>query len=122
MGTGTLYAPGNNIKPFLSGSVGYQWSHGDFQRLRTYDSQWLWDVSGGVEIGMGFVTFTPRIGYTDSFENNSRSTWHYGGEVHHWFNERVGGYVDATFHDPRRNGGNNAPEAWTYLAGLRVKF
>jgi len=44
--------------------------------------------------------------------------WSYGAQVHHWFNEQVGGYLDATFHDPRTGGG---VEWWTYTAGLRLR-
>jgi hypothetical protein len=115
----TFFLPTRAIKPFISGAVGYQWSRGDIQSLRTYDSQWIWGASSGVQIPLGAFTLTPRISYTDTMQNSSVGSWHYGAEAHHWFTEKLGGYLDATFHDPRRNGG---PEAWTYTAGMRLRF
>ena len=115
----TFYTQLAGMRPFLSGAIGYQWSRGDIQSLRTYDDQWIWGASGGAEIPLGLVSLTPRISYSDTMRNNSIGSWHYGAEVHHWFNEKLGGYLDATFHDPRQ--GVN-PEAWTYTAGVRMRF
>ena len=115
----TLFAPVTGPKPFLSGGVGYQWSRGDIQRLRTYDSQWIWNAGAGVELPMGTFSLTPRVTFSDSFDSNGIGVWHYGGELHHWFNEKMGGYVDVTFHDPK---GRVRPEVWTYTAGLRMRF
>lgn len=115
----TFYAPTGRVKPFVSGGVGYQWSRGDIQSLRTFDHAWVWGASGGVELPMGFVTFTPRLSYTDTFRSSGIGAWHYGTQAHHWFNEKVGGYLDATFHDPKSGGG---VEWWTYTAGVRFKF
>jgi hypothetical protein len=120
LGTGlTWYAPTGSMKPFLSGGVGYQWSRGDIQSLRTYDHEWTWGASAGVQMAMGLFSLTPRVSYSDLWRDGSIGSWHYGAEAHHWFNEKVGGYVDATFHDPRRGGG---VEWWTYTAGVRLRF
>jgi hypothetical protein len=116
----TLYAPMGGVKPFMSGGIGYQWSRGDIQRLRTYDHEWVWNASAGFEAILGFVAITPRVSFTDSIENRGGvGAWSYGAQAHHWFNEKLGGYLDATFHDPRKGGG---AEWWTYMAGLRFKF
>jgi hypothetical protein len=116
----TFFSPNaRGVKPFVGGALGYEWSHGDFQRLTAYDDQWVWGVSGGAEIAVGAFAFTPRVTFSDTMLAGSPGAWHYGGEVHHWFNERFGGYVDATFHDPRHN---SAPQAWTYTAGMRMRF
>ncbi len=115
----TFFAPASGVKPFVTGGVGYQWSRGDLQSLRTYDHEWTWAASGGVEMPMGLFALTPRITYSDTMRGGSTGAWHYGAQVHHWFTEKVGGYVDATFHDPLRNSG---PESWTYTAGVRLRF
>jgi len=119
-GQATIYTPMGRVKPFLSGGVGYQWSRGDIQRLRTYDHEWVWNAGAGFEALLGTVALTPRISFTDTIENRGGAgAWNYGAQAHHWFNEKVGGYLDATFHDPRKGGG---VEWWTYTAGLRFKF
>jgi hypothetical protein len=115
----TFYAPTGRVKPFISTGLGYQWSRGDIQSLRTYDHEYVWSASGGVEVPMGLFAFTPRVSYNDTMRSNSIGAWSYGAQVHHWFNEKVGGYVDATFHDPRSGGG---AEWWTYMAGVRLRF
>jgi hypothetical protein len=114
-----FFAPTRGAKPFIGGLVGYEWTHGSLRRLRTYDNQWVWGATGGVEVPVGLFAFTPHVGYTDTMHSGSTGSWHYGAEAHHWFSETVGAYVDATFHDPNRNGG---PEAWTYTAGLRMRY
>lgn len=115
----TWYAPTGPMKPFLSGGVGYQWSRGDIQRLRTFDHEWTWSAGGGVQMAMGAFSLTPRVAYSNFWRSGAIGSWHYGAEAHHWFNEKVGGYLDATFHDPRRGGG---AEWWRYTAGLRLRF
>jgi hypothetical protein len=117
--SGALYAPMAGMKPFVAAGLGYQWSRGDFQRLRTFDEMWLWNAGAGVEIPLGMFSLTPRVTYSDAFDDNGVGIWRYGGQVHHWFNERMGGYLDATFHESR---GNFRANAWTYTAGLRLKF
>lgn len=117
---GTIYTPTGATKAFLNGSIGYQWSRGDIQRLRTYDDQWVWTGSAGVEIPFGMLTFTPRISFSDTIEDVDLGVWHYGGELHHWFNDRFGGYVDVTYHEPRRS--DFRPKSWTYMAGLRLRY
>ena len=120
LGTGlTFYAPTGAMKPFVSGGVGYQWSRGDIQSLRTDDHEWTWNASAGAQMSMGLFSLTPRISYSDLWRGGSLGSWHYGAEAHHWFSEKMGGYVDATFHDPRRGSG---PESWTYTAGMRFRF
>lgn len=115
----TLYGANRGFKPFVSGSLGYQWSRGDIQSLRVDDHEWIWGASVGAEIPLGTFALTPRISYSDTFRYGSGDgSWHYGAEAHHWFNERMGGYLDATFHEPNRVGAN----AWTYTAGLRFRF
>lgn len=117
--SGTLFAPMGGLKPFLNAGLGYQWSRGDLQRLRTFDDMWLWGASLGAEIPFGAFSLTPRIGYSDAFDDNGLRSWHYSGELHHWFNERMGGYLNVGFHNPRN--GFRA-DAWTYTAGVRMKF
>lgn len=116
----TFYTPTsfNGAKPFLGGMVGYQWARGDLQSFRTYDDDWTWGATAGVEIPLGTFALTPRVSYSDTMRGGSLGSWHYGAEAHHWFSEKLGGYLDATFHDPR----GAAPEAWTYTAGLRFRF
>ncbi len=121
LGSGlTWYAPTGRMKPFLSGGLGYQWSRGDLQSLRTYDHEWTWNAGGGVQLALGTFSLTPRLAYSDTWRSGSIGQWHYGAEAHHWFSEQVGGYVDATFHDPRHSVAG--PEYWTYTAGLRLRF
>jgi len=120
MAHAVFYAPMAGVKPFMGGGVGYQWSRGDIQRLRTFDHEWVWNATAGFEAILGYVAVTPRISYADTIENHGGSgLWSYGAQLHHWFNEKVGGYLDATFHDPRSGGG---VEWWTYTAGVRLRF
>jgi hypothetical protein len=116
----TFFSPMRGMKPFVSGLLGYQWSRGDIQSFRTYDNEWVWGASAGAEIPLGRIALTPRVSYTDTMHANSVGTWHYGAEAHHWFTEKVGGYLDATFHEPRHN--RAGPDAWTYTAGVRFRF
>jgi opacity protein-like surface antigen len=116
---GIWYFPAGAVTPFLSAGAGYQWSHGDIQSLRTYDDMWLWMLGGGIEIPLRSFTITPHIKYSDAFHNNDVSTWHYGAEVHTWFTEKVGGFVDATFHQPHASW---RTDSWTYTAGVRFRF
>lgn len=118
-GSGTFFLATGTMRPFLQGGVGYQWSRGDLQSLRTYDDMWLWNAGAGVEIPLGLFSVTPRVAYSDAFDDNGVGVWHYGGEVHHWFSEQVGGFVDATYHEAR---GDVRANAWTYTAGLRLRF
>lgn len=116
----TLYGQGPGLKPFVSAAVGYQWSRGDLQSFRTYDDQWVWGASVGAEFPLGRFALTPRISYSNTFDDGTDGgEWSYGGEAHHWFTERVGGYLDATFHEPRAR---FAPDYWTYTAGVRLRF
>ena len=116
----TFYTPtSGNMKPFVSGGVGYQWSRGDLQALRTFDHEWTWMASGGVEAIMGSIVLTPRVSYVDTMRSHSIGSWQYGAQVHHWFSEKTGGYLDATFRDPLNGGGR---ESWTYTAGMRFRF
>lgn len=119
-GNATIFAPGRAAKPFLGGMIGYQWSRGDIQRLRTYDNEWVWGASAGVELPFaGAFALTPRLSFTDTFrDGGGLGVWHYGAQAHHWFNEKFGGYLDATFHDPRRG----SVEWWSYTAGMRFRF
>jgi hypothetical protein len=119
MGTATLFSPSGRVKPFLTGGIGYQWSRGDIQSLRTYDHEWVWTAGGGVEVPVGLLVLTPRVAYHDSMRSSGIGAWTYGAQAHRWFNEKVGGYLDATFHDPKSGGG---AEWWTYTAGLRFRF
>ena len=115
----TFFGTSRGAKPFISPILGYQWSRGDLERLRTYDSQWVWGGSAGVELPMGHMALTPRATFTDSWRSSSIGTWHYGAEAHTWLSEKTGLYVDATYHDPQRQSG---PQYWSYMAGLRLKF
>ena len=119
MGTATVFGSNVGPKPFFTGGIGYQWSRGDIQSLRTYDHEWVWMAGGGFEIPLGALAVMPRVSYSDSMRRSGIGSWHYGAQAHHWFNEKVGGYLDATFHDPRPGGG---VEWWTYTAGLRFRF
>lgn len=115
----TFYAQRGAIKPFLNGAIGYQWSRGDIQNLSIDDGDWLWGLSAGTEIPFGTFAVTPRVSYADTFGGDDEGQWSYGGELHHWFSDGLGGYLDATFHDPRAS--MNA-EYWTYTAGVRFRF
>jgi hypothetical protein len=115
----TFYAPMAGVQPFVTGGVGYQWTRGDIQSLRTNDHEWVWGGSAGFQMAYGRVALTPRVTYSDTMHRGSIGAWHYGGEAHTWFNEKWGGYFDATFHDPRRGGGG---EYWTYTGGVRMRF
>ena len=104
----------------MGGGIGYQWSRGDIQRLRTFDHEWLWNATAGFEAILGYLAVTPRISYANTVEDHGGAGfWSYGAQLHHWFNEQMGGYLDATFHDPRAD---NGVEWWTYMAGLRLRF
>lgn len=118
-GNATYFVPMSGMKPFVSGGVGYQWSRGDIQSLSVYDSKWLWGASGGVELAFGRFAVTPRVSYTDTMHSEKFGSWHYGAEVHHWFTDRFGGYVDATYHNPR---GPERFHSWTYTAGIRMRY
>jgi hypothetical protein len=120
------YIPMNGVKPFIGAAIGYQWARADFSSpfsssrpVRFSEDEWVWAGTAGVEIPMGTWAITPRISYSDTMSSNSYGAWHYGAEAHHWFTEKVGGYLDATFHDPRHGAG---PESWTYTAGMRLRF
>jgi hypothetical protein len=41
-GNATTFSSNRGVKPFLNGMLGYQWSRGDIQSLRTYDHEWVW--------------------------------------------------------------------------------
>lgn len=110
---------GSGVKPFISGAIGYQWSRGDLQSFRIDDDDWAWGASAGAEVPLGRFALTPRISYSDDFHGNTKGMWSYGGELHHWFSEKMGGYADVTFHEPRET---FAPDYWTYTAGLRFRF
>ncbi|MEO5961048.1 MAG: hypothetical protein ABIZ49_14200 [Opitutaceae bacterium] len=116
----TFFSPMRGMKPFVTGLLGYQWARGDLQSFRTFGHEWIWGASVGAEIPLGAFALTPRISYTDTMHSNSVGSWHYGAEAHHWFTEKVGGYLDATFHEPR--GSRGGPDRWTYTAGFRVRF
>jgi hypothetical protein len=107
------------FKPFLGGMVGYAWSRGDFQRLRTFGHRWLYDVSAGAEFAMGAISLTPRVGFSDTMHRSSIGSWHFGAEGHTWFNEKLGGFVDATYHEPQHSIGSGY---WTYTGGLRMRW
>lgn len=112
------YVPMRGVKPFIGGGVGYEWHRGDIQRLRTYDHEWTWTAMGGVEIPVGAFAIIPQISYDDNMHGGSIGMWSYGAQVHHWFTEKIGGYVDATYMDPRGPGA----ELWRYMAGMRFRF
>lgn len=122
----TLYTPTGRTKAFFNGAVAYQWTNenlagaNDARRLRFFEDQWFFAVTGGLEIGLGTFSLTPRVSYTDTFDDIDLSSWHYGAELHTWFNEGWGGYLDATYHDPDRR--DQRPESWTYKAGLRFRY
>jgi hypothetical protein len=110
---------GNSVKPFLGGMVGYAWSRGDFSRLRTFGHRWLFEVKGGAEIPLGGVTLTPHIAFADTMHRSSIGGWSYGAEGHAWFSEKLGGFVDATWHNPQHNVSGSY---WTYTGGLRLRW
>jgi hypothetical protein len=115
---GKYYMPMQGVKPFVGGGAGYQWHRGDLQSFRTYDHEWVWSAMGGVEIPFGRFAVTPQVVYDDNMRGGSIGTWSYGAQVHHWFSERMGGYLDASYHDPHGPG----TEMWSYFAGLRYRF
>jgi hypothetical protein len=77
----------------------------------------VWGLGFGFEVPMGALAITPRVTYTDTMEAGSDWAYHYGAEIHHWFNETAGFYADVTFNDPRV-----LPASWSYFAGLRFRF
>jgi hypothetical protein len=116
----TLWGTNVGVKPFVTGAVGYKWSQGDLQSFRTYDDTFVWAASAGAEIPLGTFALTPRVAYSDDFHSGHRDgIWHYGAQAHHWFSEKLGGYLDVAWHNPRER---LAPENWTYTAGLRMRF
>lgn len=117
--SGTFYSRMAGAKPFVTAGLGYQWSRGDVQRLRTFDEMWLWSAGGGVEIPLGRVAVTPHATYSDAFNDNGAEFWRWGGQVHTWFNEKMGGYLDVSFHESRHN---LRADSWTYMAGVRMRF
>lgn len=120
LGYGKFYLPlAGGAKPFLGGGVGYQWVRGDLQRLRTYGHEWLWSAVGGVELPFAGFALIPQVSFNDTWRGGSSGTWSYGAQVHHWFNEKMGGYLDATYHNPQHSSGG---ELWTYMGGLRFRF
>jgi hypothetical protein len=118
-GSATYFLRSAGFRPFATGGIGYKWSNGDIQSLRTYDDMWLWSVGAGAEIPVGTFAFTPRVTYSNDFHRGyNNAAWHYGAEAHHWFTERVGGFLDATKHDPEAH----LADYWTYTAGVRMRF
>jgi hypothetical protein len=115
----TFYRPMAGFKPFVSGGLGYRWSKGDIQSFRVEDDDWAWGASAGAEIPLGTFALTPRAAYGDTFDGGYNGTWHFGTELHKWFSEKAGAYLDATFHNPRTAA---IPEYWTYTAGFRLRF
>jgi hypothetical protein len=114
---GKFYFPTHNVKPFVGGLVGYEWARLDFQPGVVRDRNWVWGVNAGVELVVSRFVLTPQVAFTDTMENNSTGVYHYGIDAHHWFTERVGGYVGTTFNDYRR-----AADSWSYNAGVRLRF
>ena len=118
-GSATYWMRTGGVKPFATGGIGYKWSRGDLQTLNAYDDMWVWHAGGGVEIPYGRFAFTPRIVYSNDFHPGyNNAAWHYGAEAHTWFTDRVGGYLDATKHDPQAH----FADYWTYTAGVRMRF
>ncbi len=112
----------NGVKPFVGGTVGYQWAQSHytgelFHPFTASNDRWIWGATAGAEISAGSLVFTPRIGYTDTMDANTIGSYHYGLEAHHWFNETIGAYGDATYNDVRHNA-----DSWTYTAGMRFRF
>src|SRR4051812_31170798 len=110
---------GRAFKPFLGGQIGYAWSRGDFSRLTTFGHEWLYDVTGGAEFAVSNIAITPRVGFADTMHRASVGGWHYGAEAHAWFTEKLGGFADATYHDPQHDFG---PSYWSYTGGLRLRW
>jgi hypothetical protein len=114
-----VYASAAGLRPFLEGVVGHQWGSGDLRELRMFDNRWIWGGRVGLEIPLGVFALTPHLGYTDKLGRTRHGLLRYGGELHHWFNDRTGGYFDVSYHEPRGSGGL---EFWTYTAGIRVRY
>jgi hypothetical protein len=111
-GYAVAYFPFKRIKPFAGGQLGYQWvSFGNG------DEQGLWGFIVGVETAIRAVTITPKVTYSDGFEN-STEVWTYQVEASYWYNETgaVFGSVGRT--DARRNWS----DSWNYQVGMRARF
>ena len=112
-----VYAPLQGVKPFVGANVGWQWVS-----IRGFDDDdsGLWGGTAGVEIPVGAFTLTPRVNYTDDFENsrNSSQEWSYEVEANYWFSATKAAYASVG----KADGRSGAPDSWNYRAGVRMKF
>lgn len=113
----TAYTVLNGVKPFAGAALGYQWNSYAFG---VNDDQALWGLTAGVEIPAGAVTITPRVNYTDDFENSRESTqaWTFQVEANYWFNAKNAIYGSIGKSDVRRS----SFDSWNYEIGLRARF
>ena len=111
-GYAIAYAPLKGFKPFAGARLGYQWTS-----FGSGDEQGLWGFIVGAEIPARHVTITPKVTYSDGFEN-SREVWTYQVEANYWFNETgaVFGSIGRT--DIR----GSSFDSWNYQAGMRARF
>lgn len=125
--TTTFYTQVKTVKPFAAVALGYQWSQqkvnfiptsGPVTIIDDHDGEAVWGLATGVEIPLGLVTVTPAVSYQDGFKRTSASGFVYGTEASMWFTPKVGGFADVNFTDPTGGG----TQAWTYRAGVRLKF
>ncbi len=114
----TLYSTTGAVKPFIGGSIGYQWAEAKLGTITADDESGIWNAGIGVEVPFGPVLLTPSIVYSDSFEDDGDGSFLYGVEANYWFTPKVGGFADVTNANVRGSSG----ESWIYTVGLRVKL
>jgi hypothetical protein len=111
------YVPLEGVKPFVGASLGHEWTSlgGGFS-----DNAGVWGVSAGVEIPIGSFTLTPRIGYSDDFENGfgEDDVWTYAVEGNYWFSPKSAVFASIAKIDLHRN----PIDVWNYEVGFRLKF
>lgn len=116
--TVAAYTNYKGVKPFAGVGIGHQWSKTKFRGVTVKDEDFIWGVTVGVEVPVAQLTFTPRISYADTFQNNSTGAYSYGVEVNTWVTKTVAIYADLAFID----GSGNSGQAWNYELGARFRF
>ena len=112
----TAYTSFGGAKPFVGGGVGYSWTRWSGGK----DNQVNWGLTAGVEIPVGVVTITPRIVYSDDFEDSYASSQQlsYEVEANYWLNRSTAIFAEVGYVDFK----HASDHAVTYGAGARFKF
>ena len=112
-GYAIAYIPFKRVKPFIGGRLGYEWSS-----FGSDGEQGLWGFIVGVECAIRAVTITPRISYTDGFENSRVEAWTYQVEASYWYNDTGALFGSISFSDAHRS----SSDSWSYQVGMRARF